>query len=233
MSVAFAPQSYPIDYEKHSRYTPAHTDAKARTPQVRNPAAASEADKPATWRSEVVNEEIAMGDHEIVDSSFTAIINAPLDKVDIPKWCFSLAEDDYQGCSPAHIAAGLTSSPEGKRMSINVEVIGGSLMVQHYVETLGKKDHLILDSVSDVFTPTGRTTINVRWELRAQAIDGEKCEFTNHVRSTATKEFMTFLDRQGIPFEVFRAQRQPMSIAHNRGETPLFAASIERAAKRN
>jgi hypothetical protein len=28
-------------------------------------------------------------------------------------------------------------------------------------------------------------------------------------------------------------QRQPMSIAHNRQETPLFAASIERAALRN
>jgi hypothetical protein len=175
-----------------------------------------------------------MNDHEIVDSSFTAIINnAPLDKVDVPKWCFSLAEADYQGCSPAHIAAGLTSSPEGKRMSINVEVIGGSLMVQHYVETLGKRDHLILDSVSDVFTPNGRTTINVRWELSARAIDGDQCEFTNRVRSTATREFMTLLDRQGIPFEVFRSQRQPMSIAHNRGETPLFAASIERAAKKN
>jgi hypothetical protein len=36
--------------------------------------------------------------------------------------------------------------------------------------------------------------------------------------------------RQGIPFEQFRAQRQLAFIAHNRGETPLFAASIERAA---
>ncbi len=27
--------------------------------------------------------------------------------------------------------------------------------------------------------------------------------------------------------------RQPASIAHNQGETPLFAASIERAALRN
>jgi hypothetical protein len=41
---------------------------------------------------------------------------------------------------------------------------------------------------------------------------------------------MTFLDRRGIPFEQFRAQRQPASIAHNRGETPLFTASIERPA---
>jgi hypothetical protein len=84
-----------------------------------------------------------MDDHEIVDSSITAIINAPIEKIDIPKWCFTLAEHEYQGCSPAHIAAGFTTAPDGKRMSINVEVIGGSLMVQLYVETLGEKDHLI------------------------------------------------------------------------------------------
>lgn len=174
-----------------------------------------------------------MSDTEIVESSFTASINVPIDKIDIPAWCFSLSEAEYQGCSPAHIAAGFTTAPDGRRMSINVEVIGGSLMVQHYVETLGRKDHLILESVSDVFTPAGRTTLHILWEMSVRAIDGERCEFTNHVRSTATDEFRAFLDRQGIPLDVFRSQRQPMSIAHNRGETPFFAASIERAALRN
>jgi hypothetical protein len=174
-----------------------------------------------------------MRDNQIVDSSFTAVINAPIDKIDIPAWCFSLSEREYQGCSPAHIAAGFTTAPDGKRMSINVETIGGSLMVQHYVETLGQKDHLILDSNSDVFTPTGRTTIHVTWELSAKPIDDGKCEFTNRVRSYGTEEFMSFLARQGIPFEQFRGQRQPASIAHNQGETPFFAASIERAALKN
>jgi hypothetical protein len=172
-------------------------------------------------------------EHDIVDSSFTAIINAPIENVDLPKWCFTLADHEYQGCSPAHVAAGFTTSSDGKRMSINVEVIGGVPMVQHYVEKVGRKDHLVLESVSDVFTATGRTAINVLWEMSVKAIDGDRCELTNHVRSSATKEFLAFLDRQGIPFEVFRAQRQPMSIAHNQGETPLFAASIERAAHRN
>jgi hypothetical protein len=171
-----------------------------------------------------------MSDDEIVDSSFTATIDAPVERIDIPAWCFSLAEKEYQGCSPAHVAAGFTTAPDGRRMSVNVEIIGGSLMVQHYVETLGRKDHLVLDSVSDVFTPTGRTTIHVRWEMSVRALDGGRCEFTNRVRSSATEEFKAFLDRQGIPFDVFRAQRRPMSIAHNRGETPLFAASLERAA---
>ena len=48
-----------------------------------------------------------MSENQIVDSSFTAIINAPIDKVDIPAWCFSFPEREYQGCSPAHIAARL------------------------------------------------------------------------------------------------------------------------------
>jgi hypothetical protein len=174
-----------------------------------------------------------MSDHQIVDSSFTAVINAPIDKIDIPAWCFGLPEQEYQSCSPAHIAAGYTTAADGKRMSVNVEIIGGSLIVQHYVETLGQKDHLILDSTSDVFTPTGRTTIHVTWELNARDIGGGKSEFTNRVRSHATKEFLTFLARQGIPFDQFRTQRQPASIAHNQSETPLFAASIERAALRN
>jgi hypothetical protein len=177
-------------------------------------------------------EEHEMNKHEIVDSSFTSIINAPIEKVDIPAWCFGLSEQEYQSCSPAHIAAGFTTTPDGKRMSINVEAIGGSIIVEHYIETLGSKSHLILDSTSDVFTPTGRTTIHVTWELSVKDAGGGKCEFTNRVQSFATEDLLTFLARQGIPFDQFCAQRQPASIAHNQGETPLFAASIERAALR-
>ena len=174
-----------------------------------------------------------MNESKIVNSSFTAIVNAPLEKIDIPAWCFNLPDKEYHACSPAHVAAGFTTAPDGKRMSINVEIIGGSLIVEHYVETLAKKDHLVLDSTSDVFTPTGRTTIHVTWELSVRELGAGRCEFTNHVRTYATEELLTFLERQGIPFEQFCAQRQPASIAHNKGETPLFAASIERAALNN
>ncbi len=140
---------------------------------------------------------------------------------------------EYQSCSPAHVAAGFTTAPDGKRMSINVEIIGGSIIVEHYIETRGSKSHLILDSTSDVFTPNGRTTIHVKWELIVRDIGGGKCEFKNRVQTFATEDLLAFLARQGIPFDQFRAQRQPASIAHNQSETPLFAASIERAALRN
>ena len=46
-----------------------------------------------------------MQDNTLVESSFSAIINAPIEQVDIPTWCFALPETEYQSCSPAHCAA--------------------------------------------------------------------------------------------------------------------------------
>jgi hypothetical protein len=171
-----------------------------------------------------------MDDTTLVESSFSAVINAPIEQVDVPAWCFTLPEAEYQACSPAHCAAGATVAPDGRHMSINVEIIGGSLMVQHYVEEVGRPDHLRLVSDSDVFTPSGRTTIRVIWDLRVNRIDDVTCELTNTVHSQATPELLDFLARQGIPFDVFRTARTPMSVAHNKQETPLFAKSIERHA---
>lgn len=167
-------------------------------------------------------------DNTLVESSFSAIINAPIEKIDIPAWCFSMPEAEYQSCSPAHCSAGVTTSPDGKRMSINVELLGGSPMVQHYVEDVSEPDHLRLVSDSDVFTPTGRIKVGVVWDLRVSKIDEYSCEFTNTVHSTSTPQLLEFLSRQGIPWEVFKAARKPVSEAHNRQETPLFAKSIER-----
>ena len=171
-----------------------------------------------------------MKDNALVQSSFSATIQAPIETVDIPAWCFGLSESEYQSCSPAHVSAGATTAPDGRRMSINVEVLGGSPMVQHYVEELAERHHLRLVSNSDVFTPTGRVKVGVIWDLSVKQIDGNTCEFTNTVHSFFTPELLGSLAQQGIPWEVFQAARKPVSEAHNRQETPLFAKSIERHA---
>ena len=169
-------------------------------------------------------------DNTLVDSSCSAVIQAPIEKVDIPGWCFSLPDSEYQACSPAHCAAGATTTGDGRRVSINVEIIGGSMIVQHYVEDIGEPDHLRLVSHSDLFTPTGRTKIDVVWDLAVRKIDDETCQFTNSVHSSAPEEMLDFLGKQGIPLDLFRTGRKPISEAHNRQETPLFAKSIERHA---
>ena len=178
-------------------------------------------------------EETNMEDNTLVKSSFSATIHTPIEHVDIPSWCFGLSESEYQSCSPAHVSAGVTTTPDGRRMSINVEVLGGSPMVQHYVEEIAEPDHLRLVSSSDIFTPTGRIKVGVIWDLSVKKIDGNTCEFTNEVHSSFTPELLESLAKQGIPREVFQAARKPISEAHNRQETPLYAKSIERHALRN
>jgi hypothetical protein len=43
-----------------------------------------------------------MEENTLVESSVSVTINAPIENVDIPSWCFTLSEAEYQGCSPAH-----------------------------------------------------------------------------------------------------------------------------------
>jgi len=68
-----------------------------------------------------------MEDNTLVQSSFSATIDAPIAKVDIPSWCFTLPESEYQSCSPAHYSAGSTTAPDGRDLSISL----GGLPAHH------------------------------------------------------------------------------------------------------
>lgn len=59
----------------------------------------------------------------LVESSFSATLNAPIEKVDIPSLGIALPEPEYPSCSPARCSAGATTAPDGRRMSINVEIL--------------------------------------------------------------------------------------------------------------
>lgn len=65
---------------------------------------------------------------------------------------FTLTDSEYQACSKNHIAAAATFTPEGKRMTINVEQVG-NLMVQHYVEDVAERSVCRLVSLSDSIGP--------------------------------------------------------------------------------
>lgn len=172
-----------------------------------------------------------MNEVTLAEFSFTATINTLIEKIDLPAWIFGLADEEYQRCSLAHVATGATHSSVGRRMAINVEVLGGRKTVSHFTEEITDKYHIRFSSVSDSFTPTGRTTLqHITWDMSVKAIDSNKCKFTNYVHSWPTEEFLEFLAKQGIPFEQFKQARQLVAESHNRQETPLFAASIDRAA---
>ena len=166
-------------------------------------------------------------------SAFSHIIDVPFEQVDIAKWLFTLPDAEYQRCAPPdHIAAGATFTDDGRRMSINVEMIGTGLVVQHYVGDITEPSHCRMVSTSDVFTANGRTKVQVIWDLSARKVDDQRTEYTNSVVSHPTEEFLAFIKEHGISFEKASADRQASSGDHNRRETPLFAESIARAARK-
>jgi hypothetical protein len=176
---------------------------------------------------------VIRSDLVLSQSAFSHIIHVPFEKVDIAKWLFSLPDAEYQRCAPPdHIAAGATFADDGRRMSVNVEMIGTGLVVQHYVGEITEPAHCKMVSTSDVFTPNGRTKVQVIWDLSVKKIDESRCEYTNSVLSHPTEEFLSFIREHGISWEKAQADRQESSGDHNRRETPLFAESIARAALR-
>src|SRR5262249_53183868 len=170
-------------------------------------------------------------DMVLVNSEKTATIHAPVVRVDIAEWLLHLPDAEYQRCAPPdHIAAGTTTTDDGRPMSINVEVIGGSLMVQHYVAEGHEPHHCRMGSPSDVQTPAGRTKILVMGPPGLTAWDSASSEYPNQVPSPPTPAFLETLKVAGISFEAAGAAPQPASDDHNRRETPLFAQSLERKA---
>ncbi|MCB8875675.1 hypothetical protein [Acidisoma silvae] len=164
-------------------------------------------------------------------SAYSHEVDMPFAEIDIADWLFTLPEAEYlRCCPPDHIAAGITTTDDGRRMSINVEMVGTGLVVQHYVAEEATPSYCRMNSISDVFTANGRTQVNVVWELMAEDAGNGHTRYTNRVTAHPTDAFMAFLAEHGIDFEQAAAGRQAAGSDHNRRETPLFAESIARRA---
>jgi putative intracellular protease/amidase len=163
-------------------------------------------------------------------STVTATIHAPIEKLNIADWLLHLPDAEYQRCAQAHIAAGSSTTDDGRPMSINIETIGDAFVVQHYVAEIYGPHFCRMISMSDSISAAGHTKLQVVWELTVKKIDEQTCEYTNHIHSTAIDQTLDFLKKHNIPFESARDARQHASHAHNQEETPKFAKSIERKA---
>lgn len=160
-------------------------------------------------------------------------IQAPAADIDIPSWVYTLPEQEYVDCTPiskSHMTCAFTHSPDGKRMSVNVEDIGGILIVEHYNEVIAEKLHLRCDSISDFII--GRTFTNGRvvWEVIATPGNGDDIEIINNVWVYTTPAFDTYMAFQRLEYEELRHSFQKAIEAHNAEETPYFAAGLARAA---
>ena len=170
-------------------------------------------------------------DVQLSKSTCSCVINAPVEKVDLANWLFKLSEDEYRRCCPPdHISCGTTLTDEGQPLVLNVEMIGHALMIQRYVAETATPTFCKLVSFSEAFTPNGRTHVQVVRTMNVKKVDENTSELVCSMTVHPTAEFMDLLAQHKIKFKDAFGARQHVEDEHNRRETPLMAASIERMA---
>lgn len=166
---------------------------------------------------------------KIGESIAKAIINAPIEAINLGNWMFTISSEEYAACAQGHQSAAQGQLPSGKRFSVNVEIVGGTFMVQHYVETISERDHVLGLSPNTTFWQNDKDYVlaQVSWELKVAKIDGHSCELTCRASSESDNE--AFVNRLHEAMKDLPAENSPLQL-HINEETPLFAKDIERKA---
>lgn len=178
------------------------------------------------------NQDVVLHDLLVSETEARATVDAPLEKIDLFDWALNLPEGEYQRCAPGeHIAAGRTTTDDGRLMSINVENIGGTLVIQHYIAEVHEPHHVTFVSLSDALTPGGWVKVQATWDMRVERVDDHTSELVNTVTTRPTQGYLDLVAQSGATFEQAAAAQHEVIVGHNGRETPLFAASLGRKAK--
>lgn len=109
--------------------------------------------------------------------SHEATIPVPAEAIDLPDWLFTLSEADYAACHPGHRAIGTVDCRTRAGM-INVESVGGSLLVHHYATERADPHHLTMVSKASraYLMHLAPVTAGVVWDMQVVP-DGARSRF--------------------------------------------------------
>lgn len=147
-------------------------------------------------------------------------MKVPASALDLPDWFYNFSDSEYQHCSRRHWGAGMSTLPDGRRTSVNVESVGGHLAVQHYLEEVSESNHLKLVSertdawLFHLFHIHPRVT----WEMRLVPTSDDSCIF----RCTVSVEHPSLFMKAASLLTLF----QFFVERHDHEETKLFAENL-------
>ncbi len=166
---------------------------------------------------------------KIGESTAKAVINAPIETINLGEWMFTITSEEYAACAEGHQSAAKGKLPSGKRFSVNVEIVAGIFMVQHYVETVSERNHVVGLSPNTVFFQNDKDYVvaQITWELKVEKIDDYSCELT--CRAFSESENEAFVEELLEMLKDVPERDLPLQ-KHIEEEALLFAKDIERKA---
>jgi hypothetical protein len=148
------------------------------------------------------------------------VINAPVEQVDLEDWLFTMSDSDYQGAAKAHRAAG-TFTTDGVRGMVNVESMGGTLIIQHYkaIHAEPTRVQMLSERSPAYIFHLFPTPVWVRWTMTAEARTADTTTFTCIVEAKMPPALRLPAKLTGLEYFVRK---------HLDEETLGFAADITR-----
>jgi len=157
--------------------------------------------------------------YALADVVSEAEIPLPAAELDLGRWVYAMGDREYQRCARGHIAAGSSPLPGGARASINVEIVGGHLLVQHYEPELLTPQHIRMVSHASnmwIFRLVP-ARVKVIWEITLIPVADDRCTFRDHIRVEHGSRVLWLLSKLALINWVVQQ--------HDDEETPHFAAS--------
>jgi hypothetical protein len=157
--------------------------------------------------------------YQILHSACEVPLEMTSTDLDLPQWLFRLSDKEYQACSKGHLVAGTSILPDGTQTSVNVESVGGHLMIQHYIPEIALPEHLKLVSQSDCWLfHLWYVRLKVTWDIKLLPTSDTTCLFQNTVVVEHDSVIMKVLTALVLG-SVFLKK-------HNAEETPRFALNL-------
>jgi hypothetical protein len=155
----------------------------------------------------------------LADVVSEAEIVAPIGELDLSYWVYAMGDRDYQHCARGHLACGSSPLPGGARSSINVEIVGGHLLVQHYEPELLTPRHIrMVSHASNMWIfRLFPARVRVIWEIMLVEKSPTACTFRDHIRVETRSGMIWLLSKPALINWI--VQR------HDDEETPHFAAN--------
>ena len=106
-------------------------------------------------------------------------LDVPSNEVDLENWLFRLSDAEYQACARGHHAAGTFHDEQGRGM-VNVESIGGNLIIQHYRAIRTERSDIEMYSASSRVYLLHLVPVpaSVRWLITVRPETASSSEFT-------------------------------------------------------
>ena len=151
-------------------------------------------------------------------------INYPAERIDLMEWLENLSDREYQACSTSHRAAGAFRE-NGAFGTVNVENVGGHLLVQHYLAAKSTPNHVVMHSRNTraYLMHLVPVTIEVIWTLEVERKDSRSALFRCTVEARMPTALAVVAVLGAMPFFLRR---------HVQEEAPLFAQDIARKISR-